>query len=60
MQQFDVEMFYFDVWLQVMALKVLTQLTIRVRKLQTTELTMVILSTIIANGGVYRSDNNLR
>jgi hypothetical protein len=60
MQQFDVEMLYFVTWLQVMALKALTRLTIRLREPQITELTLSILSRIIENGGAYRNINNLR
>jgi len=58
MQQFDVEMFYFDVWLQVMALKALTRLTIRMPRI--TESTLAILNNIIVNGGAFKNPNNLR
>lgn len=43
-----------------MALKALTQLTIRLCKPQTTEMTLALLSKIVENGGALRNTNSLR
>jgi hypothetical protein len=60
MQQLDVQMLYFDVCLQVVALKALTRLAIRLREPPTTERILNILSKIVENGGAYSNTNNLR